>query len=35
MRYAITHSFGYYNILISVRSDDGSVAVSHGGIEMG
>jgi xanthine dehydrogenase molybdopterin-binding subunit B len=35
LRYAMTHNLGYYNALLSVRHHDGSVAVSHGGVEMG
>ena len=35
LRYAMTYELGYYNALVSVRHSDGSVAVSHGGIEMG
>lgn len=35
LRYAMTYKLGYYNALISVRHYDGSVAISHGGVEMG
>lgn len=35
MRYNLTYSLGYYNALVSIRHHDGSVLVSHGGIEMG
>ena len=31
----MSYELGYYNALVSVRHSDGSVAVSHGGIEMG
>jgi xanthine dehydrogenase/oxidase len=35
LRYSMSYELGYYNALVSVRHSDGSVAVSHGGIEMG
>jgi xanthine dehydrogenase molybdopterin-binding subunit B len=35
LRYAMTYNLGYYNALVAVRHHDGSVAVSHGGVEMG
>ncbi|CAF1074303.1 unnamed protein product, partial [Brachionus calyciflorus] len=35
MRYPMTYNLGYYNALVSVKHHDGSVTVSHGGIEMG
>lgn len=35
MKYGLTHMFSYYNAIVSIRHDDGSVSISHGGIEMG
>lgn len=35
LRYPLTHNLAYYNALVSIRHHDGSVSVSHGGIEMG
>lgn len=35
MRYPLTYNLGYYNALVAIRHHDGSVLVSHGGIEMG
>jgi xanthine dehydrogenase large subunit len=35
LRYSLFYNLGYYNALLSVRHHDGSVAVSHGGVEMG
>jgi xanthine dehydrogenase molybdopterin-binding subunit B len=35
LRYSLTYSLSYYNSLVSIRHYDGSVAISHGGIEMG
>lgn len=33
--YPLTHSLGYYNALVTIKHHDGSVAICHGGIEMG
>jgi xanthine dehydrogenase/oxidase len=35
IKYPITDWFAYYNAIVSVNHHDGSVALSHGGIEMG
>jgi xanthine dehydrogenase molybdopterin-binding subunit B len=35
LRYSLTYSLSYYNSLVSIRHHDGSIAISHGGIEMG
>lgn len=35
LRYGMTYNFGFYNALVGVKHHDGSVLVSHGGIEMG
>lgn len=35
LRYPLTYNLGYYNALVAIRHHDGSVLVSHGGIEMG
>jgi len=35
LRYSLFYNLGYYNALLSVRHHDGSVTVSHGGVEMG
>jgi len=35
LRYSLNTQLGYYNALVTIRHHDGSVAISHGGIEMG
>ena len=31
----MSYNWGYYNSLVTIRHHDGSVTISHGGVEMG